>query len=170
MLNRLSHAGAPLVSSFKATNSIIRTPSSRPHLTWITSPQIPSPVTITVGIRASVSKWWGHQHSVHQNALVIINVALSSVFLTGKDFCFDCVLRSGSSTYGFIYQRITPTSTDQLLALYVLHPISPSTPPPTSVVSLHGTHSLYHVLPHTYGTVGRRKPGSCLHTRTISSH
>lgn len=43
------------------------------------------------------------------NAVITISAVLSGMFLTGKDFCFNYVLRTKSFTYRSVYQRITRT-------------------------------------------------------------
>lgn len=118
--------------------------------------QAPSPDSIPLGVLELQHIKAGHRYSVHQNAFMIITVALSSIFPTGKGLCFDHALRTKSFTYNFIHQRITRTfqlSRRPVSGSVHFKPWFPLNPH-ASAGSLYGTHSPPHVPPCTHGAVG----------------
>lgn len=81
--------------------------TSWPHRNLITTQRPHFQIPSHDGVRFQHMNSRG-EHSV-SNAVITVSAALSGMFLTGRGFCFDCVLRTKSFTSRSVYQRITRT-------------------------------------------------------------
>lgn len=139
--------------------------TSWPHLNLITTQRPHFQIPSHDGVRLQHMNLRG-KHSV-SNAVITISAALSGMFLTGKDFCFDCVLRTKSFTSRSVYQRITRTLHRLPCGSVHANPAFPF--PCASAARLCGNLLLPCPALHC-GIEGSQSPGSCFRAGMASSH